>query len=403
MALLAACLATVVTVGNASARARPAAGVSTVRTFVGGGVGKANPKLAPVTIGFVTQTTGFEAFPGTKAVFDAAIKFVNNELGGIGGHPLKEVFCNTTGAPTDGTACAQKFRANKSVSAVVMGWEGTAVASYTSTMAGAKPLVITEPLGGEATAKNTYAFYGGIYAGSGFLNWAKKFHAANKVTILNTTAALDTSIDQGLVALAKKHGQTMTPCQYPANATDFLSTFASCNLNSLGAIWATPASGDICVTQAKDLQQLHISKPVEGFLYTCLNPTVKAALGDYPKWTYEQTTPLLSPAIGAQPTAVVAIMHRYRVSPSSYLNLASPETFGSAMDLVKVLKALGPKRVSVASVTKRLKAWTGSSFLGPKVKFGIAPNTAIGTTGATYYQYFGGGKFKNLGWIYAPQ
>ena len=56
-----------------------------------GGKGKANPRLAPVTIGFINGQGGPPNFnfPQATNVIRAGVKMVNAELGGVHGHPVK--------------------------------------------------------------------------------------------------------------------------------------------------------------------------------------------------------------------------------------------------------------------------------------------------------------------------
>ena len=64
------------------------------QTYVGGKAGAANSSLPPVTIGFVNQQGGSQAIgPLATTGAQIAVKYINTELGGIGGHPLKLSTC----------------------------------------------------------------------------------------------------------------------------------------------------------------------------------------------------------------------------------------------------------------------------------------------------------------------
>ncbi len=47
--------------------------------------------------------------PGITIGANAAAAYVNSQLGGINGHPVKVLACNGMGAPQSDTACATKF------------------------------------------------------------------------------------------------------------------------------------------------------------------------------------------------------------------------------------------------------------------------------------------------------
>lgn len=71
-----------------SAAANP---VTDYLRYTGGTAGKANPALAPVTIGLVNMQGGppSESFPQSTAAAQAAVKMINAELGGVHGHPVR--------------------------------------------------------------------------------------------------------------------------------------------------------------------------------------------------------------------------------------------------------------------------------------------------------------------------
>ena len=56
--------------------------------YTGGSAGKADKKLAPITIGYINQEGGVPSFPEATAGINAAVKYVNNELGGAQKHPV---------------------------------------------------------------------------------------------------------------------------------------------------------------------------------------------------------------------------------------------------------------------------------------------------------------------------
>ena len=64
----------------------------------------------PITIGMINQeNTPVGSFPELSQAVQAAVEFVNNELGGIDGHPIRLEVCNTKFSAEGSTACAQQF------------------------------------------------------------------------------------------------------------------------------------------------------------------------------------------------------------------------------------------------------------------------------------------------------
>ncbi|MFC4946679.1 ABC transporter substrate-binding protein [Pseudonocardia sp. GCM10023141] len=69
----------------------------------------------PVTIGFHNLEGGSVSLPELRNGFDAGVKYVNEQLGGINGHPLKSIDCKTDATPESSVNCANQFVEQKAV------------------------------------------------------------------------------------------------------------------------------------------------------------------------------------------------------------------------------------------------------------------------------------------------
>ena len=89
--------------------------VTNYLTYTGGKAGTADKSLPPVYIGCVNQQGGQTAVrpAGHRTARRSAVNYVNAELGGVGGHPIQLKTCFIASAEEEGTACGQKFLANK--------------------------------------------------------------------------------------------------------------------------------------------------------------------------------------------------------------------------------------------------------------------------------------------------
>ena len=68
----------------------------------------------PIRIGTINQDTGAAgAFPELTTADRTAIDFINTELGGVDGHPIELVACNTQFSPDLSQACAQQMVAQR--------------------------------------------------------------------------------------------------------------------------------------------------------------------------------------------------------------------------------------------------------------------------------------------------
>src|SRR5690348_4797738 len=110
--------------------------------YVGGKAGKADPSKSPIYIGWVNQQGGQQVIgPAATDGADLAVKYVNDQLGGIAGHPVKLKSCFIKSAEEEGTSCAQKLGNDKTVPVIDMGAVAIGIQPFYSTIAGKKPII----------------------------------------------------------------------------------------------------------------------------------------------------------------------------------------------------------------------------------------------------------------------
>ena len=67
-------------------------------------------KGTPIRIGMINQEVGAAgAFPELSAADRAAVEFINRELGGVDGHPIELIVCDTKFSPAGSQACSQRM------------------------------------------------------------------------------------------------------------------------------------------------------------------------------------------------------------------------------------------------------------------------------------------------------
>ena len=118
-----ACLAVSAVAALAATSALPPPQVLNYQAYVGG-KGKANPKLSPVTIGFINGQGGPPNFnfPQATHVIEAEVKMINAELGGVHGHPVKLNECFWAQAEEEGVRCGQQMVNDKHTKAIIFGF-----------------------------------------------------------------------------------------------------------------------------------------------------------------------------------------------------------------------------------------------------------------------------------------
>lgn len=127
----------------------------------GGGPGKATGK--PLVVGLMNmENSPVGSFPEFRRDAEAAVRYVNSELGGVHNRPLRLEPCLTNGSPESAQACANELRA-KQVTAVLAGPElsaGPALAVFENAQI---PYVgLTPALGDELQSTASFMLAGGI-------------------------------------------------------------------------------------------------------------------------------------------------------------------------------------------------------------------------------------------------
>jgi branched-chain amino acid transport system substrate-binding protein len=119
----------------------------------------------PVTIGFVNmEGSPAGSFPEATAGAQAAVDYVNDELGGVDGRPLRLETCATNGTPEASQACAQRL-VEAEPAAVVGGVDLGAESSVPVITGAGIPYVTGSPtLIGELRNDGAFAFTGGVAA-----------------------------------------------------------------------------------------------------------------------------------------------------------------------------------------------------------------------------------------------
>ena len=142
-----------------------------------------------------------DVFPEATIGIDAAVKYVNAELGGIGGHPVVLTKCKIT-VEEDGQRCGTQFANDSKVSVVMTGTLLVGAKGLYDTLAGKKPVVIGNGLTTDdfTTTAGYSLFTGAVGVVGGLANYV-----ATKVQPKPKTVAVmygDNASAQGAVLAA---------------------------------------------------------------------------------------------------------------------------------------------------------------------------------------------------------
>ena len=222
VAMLAACGSSAKTSASSGASPTSASGGGTSSA---GGCNGVTSGLAPVKIGFVNMDKGQVPFPGGDEGATAATKYVNCELGGIGGHPLQLVTCGVDLTPATNQACGQQF-ANDSSIPVVM----TVVTVEGAPLYAALNAVGTPIYGGIPTSPSDYTAPGNTFfmlGGAPAVNGGQGALAKQVVPNAKTIVIMDDDEPGGqagvpIVEAAYGKGPKYVVVSVPTSASDAL-------------------------------------------------------------------------------------------------------------------------------------------------------------------------------------
>jgi len=380
--------------------------VTNYLSYVGGKAGAATSSLPPVTIGYINEQ-GDANPPGALASDGAqmAVNYINKELGGIGGHPLKLDTCFTT-TEEQGTTCADQFLANKSLPLVATGGVAVGAQSFFNTIAGKIPVidgVAVTPF--DAVAKNTVILFGDSTHVLGPLGtYATQVLHAKTASVIYPQSPGITPGALAIQAGLKAAGVNVTMAPYPAGSTNLTSVLAAAHASTADMVipYADAAS---CVNLAKALQQQGITdakKIVSAPL--CLSGTVIQGLGDFPKWTYSIASSLFGDTTDPGMPAYETVTKTY-TKPANAPDPWEIVNFGEILTVAKILNQVGYSNISQTSVIAAAKAFKGPQALGaPSLdcgQFSSAP--AVCNDQAQFFSYNGKNSFtKVAGWTKPP-
>jgi branched-chain amino acid transport system substrate-binding protein len=395
------------TTAPTSSASAPTANVKTGVSYTGGQPGRANPSASPITIGWVnSQGGGPFVFPEATVAAEIATKFVNEQLGGIGGHPLRLVTCKVAGQEADGQVCGQQMANDAAISAVALGNLFIGNGPLYTALAGKKPVigtVSTSP--DDLTAHDAYFLMGSQSTlFGGLATYVKEGLKAKSAAVIYEAAPGADTAGFAVRDALKALGVAVKAVGYPPSATDLSAALTAAGAQTADVVVPMVAAPG-CIASYKGLQELGLqSKPVATSAL-CTDPAVVGATGDLPRWSYQFTANPSNPAGNPQVALYDAVMQQYGGKHVNYLGGSAVSSFGEIMTIAKLLNHIGATKVSAATIRSQVKAFRGPVFLGPpSVECGKTSATpSICADQSTAQTYLGGNKWNTNGNVwYTP-
>jgi branched-chain amino acid transport system substrate-binding protein len=407
---LALAIAASATTAKSDRSTTPTAGaaVTNYLTYVKGTRGKADPKKSKIYIGWVNQQGG-QVVIGSLATAGAqlAVKYVNDQLGGIDGHPVALVQCFVKSNEEEGTTCGQKLVNDKRISVIATGAVATGAQSLFATIRGSKPVVtgvaVTPVDGAQKNAIVLFGDAGHILLPFG--TYAKNVLKAKTAAIVYPQATGITEAALVIAAGLRKAGISVKAVGYTQGQTDLTAPLTAAGATTADFV-APYGSASDCANQAKALQQLGISDSRKIMTAPlCLSPQVSEALGDWPIWTYAIASSLYGDPTDKGMPAYQAVIKRYKAeknAPDPWHIVA----FGQLLTTVRFLNEVGADKITPARVLAQAKAFKGPLALGsPKLQCGKYKD-APGICNDMFQAFTYKGKFqftRASGWIGPPK
>jgi branched-chain amino acid transport system substrate-binding protein len=245
---------------NTSNSATPAAAAGTATDKATG---------SPIKVGYIDPVSGVEPLPSGAVGAKAALNYINNDLGGIGGHPIQLVTCDTDGTPTTNVNCANQF-VQAQVSFVIDGFDLSSGSELPALNSAKIPLIGGWAANAAANASSTSFYFGPADQAFavGPLSLAKS-EGVKQVAYAEPEAPTYVAyIDGAVLPVAKKLGVNVSIVYYSATTgANWPVIVASLQAKNAQMVGLTSASEGECTSFLQALKAVSYSGKV--LLATC--------------------------------------------------------------------------------------------------------------------------------------
>ena len=257
--------------GVAPPEAQPS--VTDYAAYVGGS-GAADASLTPIKIGYINQEGGPIEI-GKTADDGVAIgaKFINEQAGGIGGHPVEIVNCFIAQNEEEGQQCGQQFANDPEIVAIVTGAVAIGSESLHAALAGSKPVVVGVSVNAfDTTAENTAILFGDSqYILAPYATFARDTLGVQSAALIYPEGAGLDNAAAGQTTAFEAAGIPIESVSYPANTTDLTIPLTAANAQDADLVMPVINPGD-CVKFQQAILDLGIDETKVLASPICLTP-----------------------------------------------------------------------------------------------------------------------------------
>ena len=311
----------------------------------------------PIVFATMNLESGPVTFPEVYAAQDAAVQYVNEYLGGIGGHPIELKNCATDGTPATSQRCANQLLDEKPV-AVLGGadtgapgampvWEGADLAylggiPFTPVEQNSPNAVIFSSI---STADNATA---SVYAAQTL--------GAKSAAVIYTSDTQGTAVAEGVIIPTMKAAgiTTITPIAIAPDASDVSTAVATAVGASPDVIYVNAPAA--CPNILSSLKQLGNTSIIMG-IDPCTSPPAIAGANGGADGLYF-AAPVLDPGANTDDTNLyLAVMQKY-ADPETHLDSLAALGFQTVINVQAALKDFAPEDLTKDKI---LAAFTDGS------------------------------------------
>lgn len=341
--------------------------------------------------------------PESYQAAQAAVAYINKNLGGVKGRPMQLIHCASLGTPDSVTNCADK--AVDAKPAVVINGTDTASAAAVPILAGANIPFVNLNTGDPVALKDPNTFV--LSAGNAPLLAAPVQYAKEKGyksigVIYTNVASLSTAVDTVVAPFAKRIGIKLTSVPVPVTTGDLTPAYSSLIAKNVDAIEVVTSTGQ-CAAALKARQSLTDTHPL--FMSTPCSGVLNTVPANVSDGTLILTADTSAVTTNKDTKTYLAVMKKYQ--PSAETKNFAPLGFASVMDLYNALQTTSdPASLDTASVKKLLQTAKnvpqflagGTNFTCGQHLFANAPSVCSGSV--FLVKYSAGSKSFTLGKSY---
>ncbi|WP_207844350.1 ABC transporter substrate-binding protein [Williamsia soli] len=323
----------------------------------------------PIRIGHFNPSEGPAAQAGVSTGQKAAVKYINEQLGGIGGRPIEVIDCGVDQAAPESTiSCANQF-VEAGVAAAVDGYNAESVAALPILASAQIPMVGQIAFNLATGAQGENRVYFGPPAVSFLVGFMENLKKTGNTSLTMTNSDLPGAhqlFDTVLTPLSRQLGIDFKAVYYPPagpNFTALATTMADGNPAAAGFL--TAPNDNTCTKLAQSLR----SVKYQGIMFMAACTEFIDTLGAQAVGAQTYAPTWLPPAADKAPEPVqknLAIAEKYIEEQGGTGGFYAIGTFATFVDLVQGLNSLQQKDFTGAAVLSSLKTLTGyQSFIGP--------------------------------------